>query len=149
MTRLYKPKGVTIVDWIRANFQVQENGCIYVPFRKAQGYPGVRTGGKNVAIIRLLMSPPQGTDVCHTCDDRACVNEDHLFIGTRRDNMQDAKSKGRHAANERHGHARLSDVDVTEIRTLRSQGWLLRELCSRFSVSMGAVSMICNHKRRQ
>ena len=34
-------------------------------------------------------------DACHSCDVSLCVNENHLFAGTRKDNMQDASRKGR------------------------------------------------------
>lgn len=38
---------------------------------------------------------PDGMVVCHTCDTPACVNPDHLFIGTQQDNMRDCSRKNR------------------------------------------------------
>ena len=55
-------------------------------------------------------SIPPGLDVCHTCDVPACVRPDHLFVGSRSDNMQDAIAKGRFVKSNslkthcRHGH---------------------------------------------
>lgn len=52
---------------------------------------------------------PEGMLVCHKCDTPACVNPEHLFLGTNRDNILDMVSKGRHYETKRthcpHGHA--------------------------------------------
>lgn len=46
---------------------------------------------------------PDGLQVCHHCDVRACVRPDHLFLGTQADNMHDMVSKDRQARGESHG----------------------------------------------
>lgn len=64
---------------------------------------------------------PAGIDVCHHCDVPLCVNPDHLFLGTRRENMQDSLRKGRYTARQyrnggEHPMALLSEVEVIAIR---------------------------------
>lgn len=67
---------------------------------KGNGYGNVRLGTKNITAHRYAYAifvgdVPDDMDVCHTCDNRFCVNPDHLFLGSRKDNMMDCKEKGR------------------------------------------------------
>lgn len=67
------------------------------------GYGVIRHKGKSTGAHRVAWEMkngpiPQGMFVCHKCDNPKCVNPDHLFIGTVRDNTKDMMQKGRHPA---------------------------------------------------
>lgn len=84
---------------------------------------------------------PAGMCVCHSCDVRACVNPDHLFLGTVADNNADKMSKGRHTPTKgaRNGMARLNDATVAEIyQATGSQS----EIARRFNITQPSVSLI-------
>ena len=61
---------------------------------------------------------PEGLYACHTCDNRACVNPEHLFLGTQAENLKDMVRKGRDnpRRGEQHAKAFLTDADVLSIR---------------------------------
>jgi hypothetical protein len=106
------------------------------------GMPGNTVDYAHRASWRIFRGPiPDGIYVCHHCDIGLCVNPYHLFLGTAKDNMQDASSKGRivlppSAAMlraEQQPMSKLTNAQVQRVRELyvgghRSQSSLAREL---------------------
>jgi hypothetical protein len=99
----------------------------------------------------LLRGPiPKGLHALHHCDTPACVNPEHLFLGTQADNVADMRAKGRGfdippekaPHGERNGHARLTAELVLAIRAACAGDDLHREIAARFGVSAGQVSHI-------
>lgn len=85
--------------------RVTKKGCwnFTGPISKGCGYGKVGFYGKVINAHRLSWiltngDVPSGLIVCHKCDNRKCINPDHLFIGTYRDNTQDMIRKGRRKA---------------------------------------------------
>jgi hypothetical protein len=104
-------------------------GCTeWQGYRNECGYGVASQGGGHSSLAhrvayRLFVGPiPPGMHVLHRCDNPACVNLDHLFLGTHVDNMADKKAKGRDAVGERVGSSRLTEKKVMEMRSLYAAG---------------------------
>lgn len=86
---------------------------------------------------------PDGQCVLHRCDNPKCVRPDHLFLGTNPENTQDKTNKGRQAKGSGHGMSKLTEVQVAEIRRLRTQGLgTQRGVARLFGVDHGTIRFI-------
>lgn len=91
---------------------------------------------------------PTGIEVCHKCDNPPCVNPDHLFLGTHRDNFEDAKRKRRLPHGEKHCCAKLTTEQIAEIRGRVANGEMQRSIATQFGISEGHLSGIVHMKVR-
>ncbi len=133
-----------------------KNNCIIWIGPKQKGYGAVRNpiskrqeGSHRVAFWLHTGIDPAGLDVCHTCDNPPCVNPNHLFLGTEKDNMADCAKKGRTVRGERHSASKLTPELVLEIRSLykfRSKGFGYTSLAIKFGISQRSVRSILHRK---
>ncbi|KTS90704.1 hypothetical protein NS183_07935 [Microbacterium testaceum] len=90
-----------------------------------------------------------GMQICHTCDNRRCINPRHLFLGTRSDNMIDAALKGRidMTAVRSAAAPKLSDAQVREIFSRVNAGEDRTTIANEYGVSPTTISKI-RHLRK-
>lgn len=86
-------------------------------------------------------------NVLHSCDNPACVNPDHLFLGTQNDNVLDRHKKGRTANGVKIKRAKLDVNKVLEIRKLYATGkHSFSTLSKLYDVGDAAISKIINRQ---
>ncbi len=121
------------------------------------GYGQVGHRGRAVYAHRLMLAIFQGVDqrnslnCCHRCDNRKCVNPDHLYWAPQIDNMRDAVNKGRMSTGwkvrgEDSGNSKLTESDVRAIRGMTADGSTKSELAARFRCDRTTISHILRGK---
>lgn len=118
--------------------------------RDEKGYGRLGFGGRrNVRAHRVAWELmygeiPGGQVVCHSCDNPACVNPNHLFLGSQLENIadRDAKARGTTPPSRR----KLTIEQATAIRSLHEQGFTQVQIAARFPISRGNVSKVINRK---
>jgi len=128
-----------------------ETGCHeWQRYISQNGYGTVKHKRKQWPAHRFMWAHkngpiPDGMVVCHKCDNRRCINPDHLFLGTTQDNVDDKMSKGRFKplAGEKNGSSKLTHKDVLNIlNDTRSQ----RAIAADYGVGQSNVSLIKQRK---
>ena len=111
-----------IFSKLRGRYRISPSGCwVWHWSLNTNGYGFIWHEGRNHYAHRVMWEDtygpiPAGLFLCHHCDNPACVNLNHLFLGTHADNMGDAGRKGR-----MRGIPKLNELQVRVIRRLRGR----------------------------
>lgn len=178
---LNKYKGISELikakDKIMNSYRVSDNGCWeWTGIISKHGYGQLHFGdcasnAHRVSYMVFKGPIKEKLLVCHSCDNRKCVNPDHLWLGTTKDNAQDCVKKGRMwlqqdtpetrafkenfkkhikwSPGELHNRAKLTVEQVLFIREqcrIRYTRNLCSELASMFNVSNAAIRNCANGK---
>lgn len=139
-------------EWVESKTMVSDRGCWewIGPFR-SDGYGNASVKNKSISAHRASWvahfgSIPEGLCVLHKCDNRKCINPDHLFLGTYQDNQDDCTRKGRNGNKWKHSRpvfSHLTADQVTEIHRLyHVEHVLQREIGARFGLTQTGVHRI-------
>lgn len=143
--------GASVEDRLR-RYSTPVGDCLeWTGASDRDGYGRIKIGGRmwcaHRAAYEVAHGPiSSGLVVRHLCDNPACILPEHLELGTHQENMDDRRVRGRAPYGERHGNAKLTEMQVLEIRKAVAQGATCKEVAARYGCSAINVSMICRGK---
>lgn len=127
-------------------------GCwLWMGAANPRGYGNVWVDGVSTTAHRAMLIAIHGPvaremDACHKCDTPACINPEHLFLGTRQTNMADMRAKGRAGytglLGQANHKARLTEDVIRAIRSAYAAGEGTRALAERHAITMTHVRHI-------
>jgi hypothetical protein len=147
-------KYCSVLCRIYYNSKEVASGCREWTSVKSKGYGKIFINGRSPIVHRLLWEIthncklPKEMKVCHKCDNRACINMDHLFLGTQSENMLDCVRKGRNqdVSGEKNGYAKLNWEKVYEIREKYKNGIPKQEIANQYGVTYMTITHITRNK---
>ncbi len=159
-----QPIGETAMKaWEYRNFSFSERvamGTSYPPDTRCQvftgrtdthGYGQIKDKGRPVLVHRWVWEQnfgaiPEGLHVLHRCDNPACLNPEHLFLGTHGDNMKDKAKKKRgnvpSGAAHKRPMAKITAEQAGQIKELLRRGYRGCDIARDFNVTRNLVSEI-------
>lgn len=144
--KLFHPK---VIERFLSKLKLGENGCVeWTDAPNADGYGQLSVGSKEnqvkvkahrfayqLALGGVILKPE--INICHHCDNPACVMPTHLFPGTHQDNMTDMANKGRAGKYEER-----SSVTPDQIKYIRTSNKTVKELREELNLHDSTVRKI-------
>lgn len=154
-SRVRRPHGMSKAQVVQYELDraTPDGSCLITKAAKVRGYGYVTIGKRVYRLARLVLAIKFGRELhadehcCHVCDNRGCINPDHLYVGSPQDNVDDRHAAGRYATAGR-APWKLTDSQVQTIRSRRDGGDLLQDLAAEYGVSISYISMLTNRLRR-
>lgn len=160
MTRQRRKRNMSteeLLVWINSKLVSGENGCmLWTGSRMIKGYGLISIQGVTTKLHRFVLEHklqrPLGENMCalHACNSPSCCNPEHIIEGSNSDNVAykvecNRQSKGKPHGDtvrgEKNGYAKLSEMDIREIRNEKGKT-LQTELALKFGISRTHVSAI-------
>lgn len=133
---------------IEKSVSKEAHGCwIWKGAKHRQGYGNIAYRNKcelahRISWIVFNGEVPKGMKVCHKCDVPSCCNPNHLFLGSQKENVNDAQDKGRWKPGNPPRRNKLNYEQVQEIKFLHEKGMTRKELEKKFLVSQTCIAKI-------
>lgn len=107
-------------------------------------FRGKKWGAHRVSYTLYKSEIPEGFSVCHKCDNSICVNPEHLFLGTQKENILDCMSKGRWNGlkGEECSWSKLTEKNILDAIQLRKQGYSINKIAETLGVPFGALDHV-------
>jgi hypothetical protein len=153
-------------------YTINSNGCWeFSGCKMPNGYGKVTVNKKTWLAHRCAYflkhgEIPNKMYICHKCDNRLCINPEHLFLGTHKDNMQDMITKNRQnfsglrAGNwnekanalkprgEKHHNCKHTNEQIIKIKEMLANGVKQKDIAALYNTSQGYISNIFNKRVR-
>jgi len=145
-------KSVEECFWAQVDRSANDADCWqWLGPKLPSGY-GVISKGKIRYAHRLALrlsgvDVPVDNDVCHKCDNPPCCNPSHLFVGTRKENMEDCAAKGRSTKGEKDAQALLRAEQVLQIREAAANGETHAAIAARYGIARRTVGKVASGVR--
>ena len=150
--------------WDRVDVGDEDECWEWQSFVRPDGYGRLWWGGDrnerkraHRIAYQLAYGEIDGEMVLHHCDNRSCVNPNHLYAGSHEDNVQDAIERDRYEPyhppddweGEDHPASKLTDAEVRELRSRYEEEDITQyELADEYGVHQTTVNKILNNRER-